>query len=65
MLMMSDCQICRFKRADFHGLDRIVSIFDAIDLDELCRVREQQLVHDLELVFGRLYRDERGHRGGI
>lgn len=44
-------------KADLHGLDRIVSFFDAIDFDELCRVREQQLVHDLELVFARLYGD--------
>jgi hypothetical protein len=26
-------------------------------------VREQQLVHDLELVFGRLYGDQRRHGG--
>ncbi|KAJ2957055.1 hypothetical protein NUW54_g14625 [Trametes sanguinea] len=44
-----DCMIL----TDLHGLDGVEGILDALDLDELGGVRQEQLVHDLELAFAR------------
>ena len=41
-------------KADLHGLDRIVGFFEAVDLEELGGVGEEELVDDFEFIIGRL-----------